>query len=176
MQCNFVPHVLSCQQRQQHHQWAWQAIQQASTGLYQPKAGSTDRAFNKLHTGSHTILVKSAKTSKYYIEYFSSVGGQSTERAHASWLIVTRGFSGHHVFHNDMERSLDMHTRGHPALSLLIPDSSFSLDSTRVNYQTRLWVLLDKGESQGTWTRTHTHAHTNRHTHTIHTELLFSIF
>lgn len=112
---------------------------------------------------SHMLLMKSAKTREYRIESFCSVGGQSTEEAYVSWLIVTRGFSGHHVFHNDMERSLDMRTRGHPALSLLIPDSSFSLDSTRFNYQTRLWVLLDKGESQGTWTRTHKLTHTQNH-------------
>lgn len=76
------------------------------------------------------------KRREYYAEYFSSVGGQSTEKGDVSWLIVTRGFSGHSVFHNDMERPLDMRVRGHPALSLLIPDSSFSLDSTRFNYQT----------------------------------------
>ena len=130
------------------------------------------------------ILLKSAKTGEYNTDNFSSVGGQSTEQAFVSWLTVNRGFSGHHVFHNDMERSLDMHARGHPALSLLIPDSSFSLDSTSLNYQTTgLWVLLDKGESQGTWTHSHarthtrthahthtyTHTHTHTHTHTPHT-------
>ena len=131
-----------------------------------------------MYSVSCVILLKSAKTWEYNTENFSSVGGQSTEQAFVSWLIVNRGFSGHHVFHNDMERSLDMHARGHPALSLLIPDSSFSLDSTRLNYQTTgLWVLLDKGESQGTWTHTRTHADTHTHTHThTHTFTLENVF
>lgn len=120
-----------------------------------------------MHSVSRVILMKSAKTRERYIEYFSSVGGQSTKKAYVSWLIVTRGFSGHHVFHNDIERSLDMRARGHPVLSLLIPDSSFSLDSTRFNYQTRLWVLLDKSESQGTWTHAHTDTHTYTNTFTV---------
>lgn len=44
-------------------------------------------------------------------ECLSSVGGRSTEKAHVSWLIVSRGFSGRRVFHNDMERPCDMHER-----------------------------------------------------------------
>lgn len=81
------------------------------------------------------------------------MGGQRAEKAHVSWLIVGGGFGGHCVFHNDMEQLPDMHARGHPALSLLIPDSSFSLDS-RLNNETRLWVFLDEGKSQGTLTHT----------------------
>lgn len=59
-----------------------------------------------------------------------SVGGQRTEKARVSWLIVGPGFGGRRVFHNDMEQLPDMHARGggHPLLSLLIPDSSFSLE------------------------------------------------
>lgn len=65
------------------------------------------------------------------LKVLCSVGGQCTERAYVSWLIVGGGFGGHCVFHNDMEQLLDMHARGHPALSLLIPDSSFSPDPRR---------------------------------------------
>jgi len=106
------------------------------------------------------------KNGENNAKYFSSVCGRSAQRTHASWLTVSSGFGGRHVFHNDMERSLDMRARGHPALSLLIPDSSFSLDSTRFNYQARLWVLLDRGDSQGRWTCAHTHSDTHTHTRT----------
>lgn len=115
----------------------------------------------------HNFLMKSVKKKKkgFHVEYFSSAGGHSAKTAYVSWLLVPRGFGGRHVFHNDMERSLDMRARGHPALSLLIPDSSFSLDSTGSNHQTGPWVLLDERESQG--------ARTRRHTKPFTVELLF---
>lgn len=99
-------------------------------------------------------------------ECLSSVGGRSTEKARVSWLIVSRGFGGRRVFHNDTERPCDTHETGHPALSLLIPDSSFSLDSTRlVAADEAVLLLLDQSESQASWSRTHTrtHAHTESH-------------
>lgn len=110
------------------------------------------------------MLQKSTKSPTDTAECLSSVGGRSTEKARVSWLIVSRGFGGRRVFHNDMELLCDMHERGHPALSLLIPDSSFSLDSTRfVAADEAMLVLLDGSESQGTWSRTHTRAHTQSH-------------
>lgn len=118
---------------------------------------------------SHEILKKKRENNA---KYFSSVCGRSTQRTRASWLTVSSGFGGRHVFHNDMERSLDMRARGHPALSLLIPDSSFSLDSTRFNYQTRLWVLLDSGESQGRWTCAHTRTVTHARKATFKMKIL----
>lgn len=96
---------------------------------------------------------------------FQFCGWMVNVKATVSWLIVPRGFSGHHVFHNDMEQSLDMRARGHPGLSLLIPDSSFSLDSTSFNYQTGVWVLLDKSESQGTWTFVHSRTNSRQLIH-----------
>lgn len=88
----------------------------------------------------------------------SPVGGRSTQKARVSWLIVSRGFGGRRVFHNDTERLRDMHKRGHPALSLLIPDSSFSLDPTVFSAADEaVRLLLDQSESQGA--RTHAHIH-----------------
>lgn len=45
--------------------------------------------------------------------------------------------------------------------------SRFLIFSGLHKIQTRLCVLIDKGESQGTWTHKHTHAHehTSKHTH-----------
>lgn len=85
----------------------------------------------------HSLAVCRMKEGeKAMLKVMCSVGGQCTEKAHVSWLIVGRGFGGHSVFHNDMEQLPDMHARGHPLLSLLIPDSSFSPEP-RHNHQTR---------------------------------------
>lgn len=96
------------------------------------------------------------KGEKDMLKVLCSVGGQCTERAYVSWLIVGGGFGGHCVFHNDMEQLLDMHARGHPALSLLIPDSSFSPDPRR-NLRRGGWGY-DQRRVDGP-PHTHTHAH-----------------
>lgn len=140
LSCNAVLHNVIWAHTRQNIITEWQAIQHlcarvvlAYRKLGPPVCDSCQRVGFGQNAFCFTcnFLKNCGKT---HTEYFSSVGGHSTTKAYISWLTVPRGFSGHHVFHNDMERSLDKRVRGHPALSLLIPDSSFSLDSTSISY------------------------------------------